>query len=187
MSITSKDRVEKYLLTAIDPSFDNQIDEWILGVEQQIEKMIDRTLFANDVDAEFKYSGNGKEYMMIDDFMSVTSVELDGVDITADVYFEPVNKKPYYKMYYDNGVFERGRQNIIITGKKGYMLVANPKEDLMHAATVLVAGIVNHSKNSSGEVKSESIGRFSVTYTTDSQKTDYQNALTTIMRHRRVR
>lgn len=187
MALTTKDRVEKYLLTTIDPSFDDQIDEWIEGVEEMIEMMIDRKLFADATPVEYKYSGNGKSYMMVDDFLQITKVEDDETDITTEVVFEPANRLPIFKIVNTVSTFAKGVQNITVTGRQGYMEANAPKKDLMHAATVIVAGIINASKNSSNEIASESIGRYTVSYVTNAQRKDYQNALATIKVHRRIR
>jgi hypothetical protein len=187
MAITTKANVEKYLLTAIDSSFDAQITAWIAAAEKHINRMTNRQIIADTAPAEYKYSGNKKDYMHVDDFIDIDTVEMDGVDITDDIFFEPANRLPYFKLVYDEGVFEKGKQNIVVTGRRGYADSAAIPEDLVFAATVLVAGIVNFSNNSSGEIKSESIGGYSVTYVSDSQKNDFTRAEAIIKSYRRIR
>jgi hypothetical protein len=187
MSITSKARVEKYLLTTIDSSFDTQLTEWITAADRHIDRMTNRQIIADSIAAEYKYSGNKKDYMHIDDFIEIDTVEMDGVDITDDIFFEPANRLPYFKLVYDDGIFEKGNQNIVVTGRRGYADAAAIPEDLIFAATVFVAGIVNFSNNSSGEIKSESIGGYSVTYVSDSQKNDFTRAEAIIKSYRRLR
>jgi hypothetical protein len=187
MAITTKTNVERYLLVAIDSSFDTQIATWITAINNYMDKMTNRQLIADSTDAEFKYDGTGKKSLMIDDFISIESVELGDEDITDYVFLYPANSIPTWRLESDDYYFTKGRQNITITGKKGFAVDADLPEDLKFAATVLVAGIVNASHNSKGEIKSESIGRYSVSYTTDAQKIDYDMAMDIIKSYKRVR
>jgi hypothetical protein len=194
MSITTKTRVEKYLLTSIHETFDTQIDEWISGIEKHMNKMTDRQIIANDADATYYYDGTGKKEMMVDDFLSITSVgfkdektDVTSEDYTEYVFYYPANETPKYQMQMDNYVFPKGRQNIVVVGRKGYQPSDDIDEDLVFAATVLVAGIVNFSNSSSGEVKRETIGRYTVEYETNQQKVDFVNAMSIIKSHRRIR
>lgn len=187
MSLTTKSRVEKYLLTSINTSFDVQLAEWIQAADDHINKSTDRQIIADTVDATYKYSGLGKDYMMIDDFIAVTLIEMDGTDITDKVFLDPVNRLPYFKMSMEDDVFLKGKHNVHVTGRRGYAALANAPQDLVFAATVFVAGIVNFSNNSSGEIKSESIGRYTVSYSTTTQKEDYERAESIIKMYRRKR
>lgn len=194
MSLTSKARVEKYLLTTIDGTFDAQVTEWIAGVEKYIDKETDRKMVADDSPADYSYDGTGRKDMLIEDFFSIVSVKMksdkDDVapeDITTDCYFYPANKTPKYQLKSDNTYFTRGNQNIIVNGRRGYFASDDVDEDLIFAATVLVAGIINNSNISTGEIKSESIGRYTVTYSTDQQKVDFESAMSIIKNYRRIR
>jgi len=185
--ITDKLAIENYMLIDIDDSFDDQLDEWIEGVEQEMNMMTDRQLVADDTAGEYKYDGNGKKEMLIDDFVDIDSIEVDGEDLTEDIYQYPANKLPKYQLKIDDYIFTKGRQNIVITGKKGYAAEANIPKDLKMAATILVAGIINFSNSHEGEIHRESIGRYTVEYATDQQKIDYKTARATIERYRRIR
>lgn len=185
MAITDKTAIQNYTLTVISESFDNQLAEWIAGVERFINGQCDRTILAETEDSTNLYDGNGKQVLLIDDYISITSVAIDGTIITADVYQYPVNKTPKWKLETD-AIFYKGRQNITIVGKKGYCTQANLPLDLKWAATVLVAGIVSHANPAKGDVKSESLGRYSVTYKDDTEWTDYKRALEIIKNYRRM-
>lgn len=194
MALTTKSNVEKYLLTTISASFDAQMTEWIDAVDKQIDKMTDRQMVADDSDGTYYYDGTGKHEMMMDDFYSVTSVEFKDEktdaspeDYTEYVYFYPANDTPKFQMQMDSYCFPRGRQNVVITGRRGYFASDDVDSDLQFAATVLVAGIVNASNTSTGEIKRETIGRYSVEYVTDQQKVDYDNAMNIIKSFRRIR
>lgn len=194
MAITTKANVEKYLLTSIDSTFDSQIAQWISAVENQIDKMTDRQMIAADEDAEYAFDGTGRHEMLIPDFFTITSVEVksekDDVepeDYTDKVYFYPTGRTPIYQLQMDYYHFPKGRQNIVVTGRKGYFDSAEIDDDLVFAATVMVAGIVNASNISAGEIKRETIGRYSIEYVTDQQKIDYKTAMKTISQYRRHR
>ena len=187
--ITDRTAVQNYLLIDIDEAFVSQIEDWIAGVQQEMNKLTNRQLIAETTDADYLYNGTGKKSIVIDDFVSITSVYIDDEDITDDCYFVPANTTPKWAIESDR-IFPKGRQNITVTGKKGFATqddIDTKYLDLKFAATVLVAGIINFSNNSSGEVKSETIGRYSVTYTADSsQKQDFENVKNTIRSYRRM-
>lgn len=194
MAITNKTNVENYLLTTIDASFDTQIAQWIAAVEKHINKKTDRQIIAEDSNSVNYYDGTGRKDMMIPDFYSITTVgvksdkdDIAPEDFTSDVYMYPSGRKPIYQLQMDNNYFPKGRQNIVVTGRKGYFASDDVDEDIVFAATVLVAGIVNASNVSQGEIKSESIGRYTVTYSTDQQKIDFKSAIDIIESYRRIR
>jgi hypothetical protein len=184
--ITTKEAIENYLLTTIDPSFEYQLNDWIAGVEQEMNRLTDRQLIAGVIPVTCKYDGNHKASIMIDDFVSISKVEVDGDDITSSCFFYPANSTPKWRVE-TSQKFNKGRQNVSITGLKGFTTLANLPLDLKQAATVLVAGIINFSNQSEGEIKSESIGRYSVTYTTDSGHVDFDKSLAAIKAYRRIR
>lgn len=190
--ITTKENVENYLLIDIDPSFDDQITEWIMAIEKYIANVTDRKIIADTIDTDYKYDGKGKDSLVIDDFISIASVQIGEdpdnlTDVTTDVRYYPSNKVPFTKLVRPYGIFEKGYQNVIVSGKQGFCSGDAIPEDLVLAATVLVAGIINYSNSSQGEVQSETIGRYSVTYNKDSQIQDYKNAKETVLGYKRFR
>lgn len=193
MAITTELELENYTLTDIDASFSDQISDWIDGVEMEMNMMTDRQLIADDTESTYYYDGTGKKRLMIDDFNTISAVETridntdtDPTDITSNVYMFPANKKPVWRLdsYYP---FPQGLQNILVTGKRGCFASDSIPRDLVFAATVLVAGIINYANTSKGEIKSESIGRYSVTYETDEQKADFNRAMKIIQSYRKIR
>lgn len=191
MAITTKLAVENYLLTIIDSNFDAQIEEWIGSVEAYMNKQTDRQLIADSTAADYYYDvptcSAGK--LRIDEFVdivSITDVDSSTALDLDDVFFYPLNADYINRIEYDAG-FTWGRKKIKINGKRGRFTAADLPADLKFAATVLVAGIVNFSNQSSGEIKSETAGRYSVTYTTDSQKMDYARVNDIIRSYRKMR
>ena len=192
--ITDQDAIENYMLIDIDPSFADQIESWILGAQQYMNKVTDRYLVADTTAAEYKYDGTGLRSVVIDDFVDIDSVFDGETDITDDVLFYPANDTPKWRLESDNLKFTKGRQNITVTGKRGFATQADldtKYSDLKFAATVLVAGIINYGYSGTvgdREVVSESIGQYSVTYEKGSkQKEDFNNIKSTLRQYRRIR
>lgn len=189
---TTVEKIEDYLLISIDSSFVDTVEGWIADIEEYMDHHTDRVLGVED-DAEaseYIYDGTGKTELMIDDFIEIDSVTLndDDSDITESVFFHPANKKPIWKLQTKGLVFTKDIQNVKVTGIKGYALMANFPKDLTLAATVIVSGIINQQKPAAqADVSSETIGRYTVTYTTDLQRKQYHNALETLKRYKRIR
>lgn len=193
MAITTKARIEKYLLTTIDASFDDQITEWIAAVEEYMNQETRRQLVADEEETTRKYDGIGKYDLMIDDFLTISEVrtfsnidDVVGTDITAKMYYYPANSTPKWRIECTEKLL-KGKQNIRVTGRYGAYDADSVPADLVNAATILVAGIVNYSNQSEGEIKSESIGRYTVTYVTEKQSSDYENAMASLKHHKRIR
>lgn len=193
MAITTKIAIENYLLTTIDASFQDQLTEWIDAMEQYMNHETRRQLIADASTSEYRYDGSGKYSLMLDDFLTITAVEVYSTidDTVPDDYTDyitryPANSTPKWQIK-STHMFPYGQQNIGVTGRRGSYDAASIPSDLKQAATVLVAGIVNFSNVSDGEVKSESIGRWTVTYVTDGQKVDFENAKRTLQHYKKMR
>lgn len=158
---TNKTSIENYLLVSIDESFDDQIEAWIGSVEKIIDKMTGRNFIADEEASERVYDGDNTGILLIDDAIEITKVEVDGTEVTDDCYIYPANTLPKGKIRLSNGVFNRGMQNISVEAKWGYS--EDVPDDIAFAATVMVAGIVNNSRGD-GEVSSERIGNYQVSY-----------------------
>lgn len=182
---TEKEDVEKYLLLEIDASFDVQIAEWIEAMEAYIDQETGRNFIADSAASERLYDGDGEDDMFIDDCVSITKVEVDDDEIdTDDYYLYPANSLPITKIVLDSAVFAKGRQNVAITAKWGYS--AAVPADIKLACTVLVSGIVNEGAKSDGEVKTVSMGRYSVTYKDAKGWQDLETVKATLAKYRRM-
>ena len=190
---TTKNKIENYMLITIDASFNTQVEEWIAAVEEYMDNETHRELGVPTASAEgeYRYDGNDRTSLMIDDFVSISKVEYDTGDdteeITDDVFIYPSNKTPKWELKKRGSVFYKDLQNVIVTGVKGYCLMSNFPKDLELAATVFVAGIINQGNDVQSDVGSETIGRYTVTYINDTQKKQFQNALNTLKRYKRIR
>ena len=60
MSYTTKVKIENYLMTDIDSSFDTQIAEWIASVEKYIDNYTGKTFEEGDSEIKY-YDGNGEK------------------------------------------------------------------------------------------------------------------------------
>ncbi len=184
---TNKASIENYLLQSIDATFNSQLNSWIESVEQLIDNMTWRNFIADASGSETKkiYDGNGKFIMRFDDFIIEDATDLGNLVLTIgdpavtistdDMYIEPVNSDRKNKIILKNTNFVLGRQIIKLTARFGYS--AEVPADIELAATILVAGILNYSNNTKGKVRSETIGRYQVTYASEKGFTDYRNAL----------
>lgn len=184
---TTISAVENYTLKEIDPAFQPQVTEWITGVSLAMDQEANRTLVAEDTDSELFFDGTGKTALAIDDYVTITSVEVGDVygenfaAITDFVKYPAV--APFRRLIRREGYFDCGIQNVKVTGRAGYF--AALPEDIKFAATVLVAGIINAQEPGASRKKSESIGNYSVSYTDEKGIADYKQALAIVAKYRR--
>lgn len=173
---TTKEKVENYILREIDASFDDQIDEWIEAAESHIDSATGRNFKADDTASVRLYDGDNSSELLIDDCVELTQVQIDTdtpLAINDEVFAYPLNKTPKTKLKQSGGTFRTGTPGMIkVMGKWGYSVEV--PADIKFAATVIVAGIVNFANNAEGEVQSMSIGRYSVTYKTKQEVSDFE-------------
>jgi hypothetical protein len=167
--------VENYLLTEVDPAFEPQVELWIRGVSDVMDRMSNRKLVADTTGSgedEFEekyFDGNGKSSLRIDDAVEVDSVEVG----ESEVEFETYPKKAPHRAIISQTGFARGIQNVKVMAKWG--LFEEVPDDLRLACSILVAGIINVSLKKQG-IKSEQIGNYKVTYADDQGLADYERA-----------
>jgi len=191
---TTKDKIEDFLNISIT----GEVDDYILAAEDIIDRLTGRNFVAGTVAKVRIYNGDETQELLIDDCVEITKVERgddewgdDFTEITAggsDGYFlEPVNNKdennlvikPYRKIILRSKVWIGGVQNAKITAKWGYSTSA--PEDISFAATVFASGMYNAKRGGSGDIKSEHIGGYMVTYDVNEDGVSYgdiQRAMT---------
>jgi hypothetical protein len=181
--------VENMALVDVVDSFEDQIDEWIIAMSNQVALLTNREWLADDTEyPEVRYfDGNGSSYLRVGEMVDIDSVEVgedygENFESVTDFLEYPYNTTPITKVIRKDGVWDRGIKNIKITGNFGYSETV--PEDIKFAVAVLVAGIINAQSNQEGEIKSERIGNYDVTYATDEQKKDYQRAMDIIASRR---
>lgn len=186
--ITTKAEIENYLITTIDPSFDTQIGLWISAMQEYIHTLANRKVVADDAESTLIYTGNNAPVLFIDDFHTITEVKVDDVVVADTDYVAKPFNLPYKNQlkYRSNsswsGLNEGG---IEVTGRAGMYDKDAIPEDLRWACMILVAGIVQSSSNDNKNIQSETIGRYTVSYKTDTQKMDYKNAIEIARSYRR--
>lgn len=182
---TTKTKIENYLLTDIDPSFDTQLNDWIEAVEIMIDQITGRSWKADAAAVKRYFDGNGTDTLRIDDAVEITEVKVgDEIIDSDDYYVQPYNTLPIKKIILTSGGFSYGSKNIEITAKWGRS-VAVPK-DIELAATILVAGIVNNSReNEGGTISSITVGRYSVSYQNSQQESDQNSAMDILKRNKK--
>lgn len=182
---TTKIEVENYILEDIDASFISQIDKWISSVESFIDHYTGRNFIATPEPSEGDpryYDGSGKRELIIEDCLSISSITIDDEEVTAnDWYLYPSNGLPKTKVILKSNSFTRGNQNVVITGVWGYSSVV--PDDIKLAATVFMAGIIAYANDPGA--KSETIGRYSVTYNDKVTWADHKQALDILDRYRK--
>lgn len=184
----SETDVENYLLTTIDDTFSGQIEKWIEQVEAYIEKKTERIFIADTEASERWFDGNGELDLYLDEFVSISGLVIydalgnEQYTLTENTHYLsfPYNETPKRGLrtkYYNTlgfTYFPSGIRNTKATAKWGYS-VAVP-DPIKFATTVLVSGIVNFSNQSEGEIKSEKVGEWQVTYRDNQQEADFKRA-----------
>jgi uncharacterized protein YunC (DUF1805 family) len=181
MEYTNIQTIENYLLTEIDLSFQDQVKDWIKAMSAFIEKETGRVFIADTEASVRKYDGDGTDSLIIDDCIEIETVKVDNEEVDFLVY--PANKTPYTTIKLEDGYFTDGYQNVEVTAKWGYS--ENVPEDIKFVATVLVAGIIQHSLAHEGEVSSMTMGRYTVSYKNDRQLKDYEQVVKILEDYRR--
>lgn len=188
--MTTIEKIEDYLLIDIDPSFEPKVQQYINVVTAYIEKYTGRKFSVDESATARIYDGNGTNEIYIDDADEITKVEVSYGGYPAsftevtEYYTYPANTKPITKIILPYEYFYQGNQNVKVTAKWGYG--ADVPEDLSFAAIVMVAGIINYQNSDDKDISSETIGRYSVTYKTNSpQEHDFSNAKAILKTYKR--
>lgn len=187
--ITTKAEIENYLITTIDASFDSQIALWISAMQEYIHTLANRKIVADDTVSTKYYTGNNNHTLFIDDVVAVTELKVAGSVISVDEYVtKPFNLPFKNQIKYKTGSnFTKSNEGEIeVKGRAGMYDKGAIPEDLRWACMILVAGIVQSSSNDNKNIQSETIGRYTVSYKTDTQKMDYKNAIEIAKSYRRA-
>lgn len=195
---TSKTNLENYTLTEIDTSFDNQIESWIEAIENYIDNLTGRSFVADTSASERLFSGNGSQNLPIDDCIEITKVE-KGNNAYGDSFTEidEGGANGYYLLpenYSEKGVpitmvhlrsylWINGLKNNKITAKWGYS--ESVPKDIEFASTVLVNGIINESNSTRGDIETEKIGDYSVSYKDEKEKADFMRAMEILEKYKK--
>lgn len=171
---TTKGKIQNYLALDISSSLDSQIEDWITAVQNYIDNFTGKS-FGTTSETRY-FDGNGKNEIQIDDFVSITSVEileLDSTDVdytltegvNSDYITYPYNTTPKYmlKMTINSQIatFLKGEKRVKITATWGHQ--SSVPKDIELAATILVAGIIEKGAKG-GPVTSETLGDYTISF-----------------------
>lgn len=174
MAYTTKTKVENYLNVDINSSFDSQITSWISAVESYINKYTGRNFTSGSATRYF--NGNGQRELEIDEFVSITTVQILNLEDDDVMYSLTEGKAEDFITWPYNitaktrliltpdasvGTWLSGPRRIKITAVWGFD--SSVPADIELAATILLASIIEKGLKG-GSVQSESLGDYSVSY-----------------------
>lgn len=187
----TKEDVAAYLGITLTGDQETQVDNYIAIVEEYIERTTNRVFKADTAFSDRYFSGYSNGALAIDEAVAINPT--NGVLVydengslvytmsTTDFDVYPFNKTPIRRLLMKpmaTPYFYNSQRNIKISGKWGYSV--EPPKGIAFATMVLAAGMLNNSIDTSGEVASERIGEYSVTYKTTSQNDDFKTAKSSI-------
>jgi len=171
-------QIQNYLLHTIEDYFRPQVEDWIARMEKYVEQETGRVFIADSVASEKTYNGNGGLNLFIDECLGIDELTIDDTVIDVDDYIVyPTNESPKVRIKLKNDAglyFTEDEQNVIVEAKWGYSEICPP--DIGFATMVFVVGIINFSGEMEGEIKSEKIGDYTVTFKDQTSLQDFQRA-----------
>jgi len=178
----------------IENSFTSQVTVWIQWMTEYVEAQTGRVFEADAANSEKVYEVDlqrsvsvGGYYvspieLVVDEFVNTSTstikLTIDDDELDSDeflLYPATVNELPKTRLVLkkDTGlVFTEGEQNIKVEAKWGYSVAA--PGDIKFATIVLVAGMVNNSWSSEGEMSSVTLGRYTMSFKTEKQLGDFE-------------
>jgi len=181
MAYITKTDVLNYLQIETNAFIDAGFANWLASVEAFIEKYTG-TIFEKTSSEDRYFDGNGKSILYLtqeDDLMSIDASKLlilnsNGTTLAIltegqsnDFLLYPLNTTPKFEIRLSPGSsigsFIKGDRRVKITGVWGN--ADSVPNDIKLAATQLIAEIVKEGGVGGGDIKSTSLGDYSVTYT----------------------
>lgn len=163
--IITKEYLENYLFTEIDDSFDPYLEGLIQSAQDYIEKYINRKLIKEQTISARYFDGNNLNKITIDDCSDIEEVYIDDI-LNTEFLGYPYNTNAYTSIRLKNGNFNYGTANITVKAKWGVFPEDEIPADIKLACAMLLSNMLNANNNTATgkEVKSETIGRYSVSY-----------------------
>ena len=184
------DELENLALVEVAETYVSQAEKYIEAMSNQVALMTNREWLSDPVDYPTTryFDGNGSAHLRIGEAVAVETVEIgedygENFEEVTDYITHPYNSSPITKLIRKDNCWDRGIKNIKVTGAFGY--ATEVPEDIKFAVATFVAGIIRYQTNQEGEIESEKIGNYSVTYKTEEEKDDYKKAMS-IVEMRRV-
>lgn len=167
---TDQEQIEQVLQRSLSADEVAILEVVIEAVSAAINEHTDRLWFDFDDDGSGAeatsklYDGNGQRELFIDDFTTLTSVQLIDIDGSVvstleDTYLVsyPLNQSWKNSVYWRAGIFTRGRANVKVTAI--FYTGVLPPEVKLAAATL--AGLAFNNYKDQGIYKRESIEGYS--------------------------
>ncbi len=168
---TTEEKVEQYLQVDIDDSISAYVTDWINWVTKYIDKYTGTTFEA--AAQTYYYDGRGGDSLYFDDLVSITQIDFLDEDgdvqdtlTTGDYFLYPLNRSPktHLKLnpWGDFMLLPTGPKRIKIQGLFG--VDSTVPADIEWVATRMVANIIRDMTDTGKDIKSESLGEYSVTF-----------------------
>jgi len=163
---TSKALIESFLRSG---TISDDLTSYILSAQELIENTTGRIFAPDETETARLFDGNGCRELLISDCAEITKLEV-ATDEWGDNFTEVPDTE--YKTYPNEAnvpirklilryiAFFQGYQNIKVTAKWGWKAIP---ADITFVATALAGGMYN-AQLPSNNLKSESIGNYSVSY-----------------------
>lgn len=190
----SIEEIENYMSITIESSFTSQVKIWIQWMTEYIEVQTGRVFIADASNSEKIYEVNlqrsvsvggylaSPTELVVNEFVNtstaVITLVIDGTEVSSKnilLYPATVEDLPKNRIALtkDSGlVFTKGEQNINLEAKWGYSIAV--PGDIKFAAIVLVAGMINESWSSEGEMSSITLGRYTMSFKDKKQLKDFE-------------
>ncbi len=192
MYITEGD-LEKFILQDIDATYSPWIDTIIGFVEAYIDKYCDTTYSGTGIASDRFYDGSDSDVLIIDNYTEISAVQFldDFGNVIHTVPSNGWNTAPYNGSVYNqiqlNGnagyaYFPAGNRTVKVTGKFGYTDVPPP---VKYAGIQLATKIINEGLRG-GQVSSENLGSYSVSYQKVDEVADSMGIKDILNMYRRV-
>ena len=187
------EEVENYMSVEIEASFEAQVEDWIEWMTEYIETVTGRVFEADSANSEKIYevvlgrsvsvagSLSSPRELIVHEFVNTSTssmkITLDDIELDEDeflLYPATVEDLPKTSILLksDTGlVWTEDEQNIKIEAKWGYSITA--PDNIKFATIVLVAGMINNSWSSEGEMSSVTMGSYTMKFKNKKELQDY--------------
>lgn len=194
MAYVTKAEIEAFSGLTISTAQQTILDTLISAIQSFIEKYCGGQYFSrrwfddNDSEKTYYYNGNDFKRLPIDDLRTVVSVENFGTALEKDVDYVllPLNAEndnvPYEAIeliqpensfgntnsrisQFNPFIFEQGQKSVKVVGKFGYSKIV-PADIKLATLKIISAVLKENIDETTKQVKSESLGDYSVSYET---------------------
>lgn len=178
---TTKIAVQNYLQQQIDANFGTQLTAYIAAMSEYCDQLAGYPIY-RDEETTRLYDGCGGDTQLIDPVHTITEVKV-GDEVTTALKV-PYNSDTKTGLKLAANRFPSGPANVSVTGI--HSLKKELPAQVTHACTIFVAILLNQVKDQRGDVKSEKIGDYSVSFMTEQERIDYNQAVEIIKAYRPV-